>query len=420
MSILALGLNHKTAPLEIRERLAFTPGQVEPALQALKTIDGIDEATIVSTCNRTEIYCRHTELVRPQIGNWLRDYRDLDSSEFDPYLFAYSDKEAVRHLLRVSCGLDSLVLGEPQILGQLKSAFHMARSAGVVGNQLNRLFQHAFSVAKQIRTDTEIGSSPVSVAFAGVRLAQQIFGELGQYKALLIGAGDTIELVLRHLNSQGIGQVTIANRTLERAHSLAEPSGARAVHIAAVPDELVHADIVVTATASNLPILGKGMVERALKLRKHQPMLLLDIAVPRDIEPQVGELNDVFLYTVDDLANVIEASYASRKQAATQAERIIETQADNFMSWLRSLDTLTTLKAHRQQAERLRDQVIEEAMRMLNNQKNPEEVIAYVGHTLTNKLLHPSTTRIRQAGIQGEDTLVAAAKELFDLKDESA
>ena len=420
MPLFTLGLNHKTAPVDVRERVTFAPEKIGDALRELRGLQGVDEAAIVSTCNRTEIYCGIDADSANFVGHWLRDYHQLDAKAFDPYIFQYADKDAVKHLLRVSCGLDSLVLGEPQILGQIKTAFHAAGEAGALGHQLNRLFQHAFSVAKQVRTDTEIGHSPVSVAFAAVRLGQQIFGNLSAFKALLIGAGDTIELALRHLSAQGIGEITIANRTLERAQILGAPFNARGVHISQIPDELPKADIVISSTASNLPILGKGAVERALKIRKHRPMLMVDIAVPRDIEPQVGELDDVFLYTVDDMDTVIEESLASRREAAAVAEEIIDSQVDRFMAWLRSLDTITTLKAYRQQAERTRDQVIADALHMLEQDKTPQEVVEYLGRVLTNKLLHSPTQRIRQAGEEGQDDLVAAARELFALKDESA
>ncbi len=418
MSLLAVGLNHKTAPLEVRERVVFAPERLPTALQELSQVQGVNEATIVSTCNRTEIYCHTAERGEADIAAWLRAYHAMSASDVDPYLFSLTDHEAVRHLLRVSSGLDSLVLGEPQILGQIKSAYEIARNHGTIGSQLHRLFQYAFSVAKQVRTDTDIGANPVSVAFSAVALAKQIFGELGEASALLIGAGDTIELSLRHLQSQGIGSVTVANRTVARAQAIVTDTNARAVHLAALPEVLHEADIVISSTASQLPILGKGAVEQALRARKHRPMLFVDIAVPRDIEPQVGELEDVFLYTVDDLQTVIEENLASRREAATLAEEIIDGQVERFMIWRRSLDSVTTIREYLQQADALRVEVQERALALARQGKSPDEIIQFVGQTLLNKLLHSPTRRLRQAGEDGEQELLRAAQELFGLRDD--
>ena len=418
MSLLALGLNHKTAPLEVRERVVFAPERLPTALQELTQVHGVAEATIVSTCNRTEIYCDVIHSADSEIAAWLRAFHAMPASDVDPYLFSFTDHEAVRHLLRVSSGLDSLVLGEPQILGQIKSAYEVARSHGTIGAQLHRLFQHAFSVAKQVRTDTDIGANPVSVAFSAVALAKQIFGELHQARALLIGAGETIELCLRHLQAQGIGSVIVANRTLARAHALASDDSISAVTLAALPEVLGQADIVISSTASQLPILGKGALERALKERKHQPMLLVDIAVPRDIEPQVGELDDVFLYTVDDLQTVIEENLASRREAADLAEEIIDGQVERFMVWLRSLDSVTTIRDYRQLADAARLDVHNRALAMISQGKSTEEIVEFVGKTLLNKLLHTPTRRLRQAGEDGEQELLRAAQELFGLPDD--
>ncbi|MDH3713762.1 MAG: glutamyl-tRNA reductase [Gammaproteobacteria bacterium] len=418
MSLLALGLNHKTAPLEVRERVVFAPERLPTALQELSQVRGVSEATIVSTCNRTEIYCDAAHGANGEIASWLGAFHAMPASDVDPYLFSLADQEAVRHLLRVSSGLDSLVLGEPQILGQIKSAYEIARSNGTIGAQLHRLFQYAFSVAKQVRTDTEIGANPVSVAFSAVSLAKQIFGELDQTTALLIGAGETIELSLRHLQAQGLGAAIVANRTLTRAQALATSDNASAVTLAALPDVLGQADLIISSTASQLPILGKGAVERALKERKHRPMLLVDIAVPRDIEPQVSELDDIFLYTVDDLQTVIEENLASRREAATLAEEIIDGQVDRFMIWLRSLDSVGRIREYRQQAEALRVDVQSRALVMARQGKTTEEIVEFVGKTLLNKLLHTPTRRMRQAGEDGEQDLLRAAQELFGLPDD--
>ncbi|MGD8558940.1 MAG: glutamyl-tRNA reductase, partial [Gammaproteobacteria bacterium] len=301
MSILAFGINHKTAPVEIRERVAFEPGKICHALKDLVAQPAVNEAAIISTCNRTEVYCGLERNDLAMMVNWVRQYHQLGERDIQPYIYAHPDHDAVRHVLRVASGLDSMVLGEPQILGQMKDAYTAASEAGTLGSLLDRLFQYTFAVAKQVRTDTQIGASPVSVAFAAVSLSKQIFSDLNNHTALLIGAGETIELAARHLHESGIGRMIIANRTIERAHNLASEFNAYAISLPDIPGHLAEADIVISSTASPLPILGKGSVESALKIRKHRPMLMIDIAVPRDIESEVDSLDDVYLYTVDDM-----------------------------------------------------------------------------------------------------------------------
>ncbi|WP_455206065.1 glutamyl-tRNA reductase, partial [Kaarinaea lacus] len=306
MTILAFGINHKTAPVSIREQVAFEPTQITDALKDLVSHPHVEEAAIVSTCNRTELYCGLDQLDQKVITSWMSQYHHLSESDLVPYIYAHPDQYAVRHALRVASGLDSMVLGEPQILGQMKDAYSAASHAGTLGGLLDRLFQHTFSVAKQVRTDTAIGASPVSVAFAAVSLAKQIFSNFEQHTALLIGAGETIELAARHLHEIGIGRMIIANRTVERAQTLAQEFNAYAISLPQIPAHLAEADIVISSTASPLPILGKGSVESALKARKHRPILMVDIAVPRDIEAEVGDLSDIYLYTVDDLQEIIQ------------------------------------------------------------------------------------------------------------------
>ena len=340
MTLIAFGINHKTAPVDIREKVAFAPEKMEQALHECINKGEVSEAAIVSTCNRTELYFCLLEDdasnhdITPQLG-WFCQYHQLKIEDIEPYIYQHSNNDAVQHILRVASGLDSLVLGEPQILGQIKDAYNTANQAGTIGRQLNRLFQHTFSVAKQVRTDTAIGASPVSVAFAAVSLSKRIFADLSKHTALLIGAGETTELVARHLADQGLNKMIVANRTVERAKILASNFKAEAIALSDMPDRLVEADIIIASTASQLPILGKGAVERALKSRKHRPMFMVDIAVPRDIEPEVGDLDDVYLYTVDDLHEVIEEGRHSREEAAKQAEEIIENQVDHFMGWLK-------------------------------------------------------------------------------------
>ncbi|MES9846293.1 MAG: glutamyl-tRNA reductase [Candidatus Sedimenticola sp. PURPLELP] len=417
MALLTLGLNHKTAPIDIRERITFGPDIIVAALRSLSERPGVDEATILSTCNRTEIYCALNQGGRQEICQWLSDFHGVEPETVSPFLYDHEDRESVRHLLKVASGLDSMVLGEPQILGQVKSAFQTATDATTTGKLLGRLFQHTFSVAKQVRTDTAIGHSPVSVAFAAVSLARQIFSDLTDQTALLIGAGETIELAARHLHQNGIGRIIVANRTLERAHTLANQFNGYAIALTEIPSHLAEADIVISSTASPLPVLGKGTVESALKKRKHQPMFMVDIAVPRDIEAEVGNLNDVYLYTVDDLQEVIDENLRSRQEAAEQAQEIIDFHTEEFMGWVRSLDAVGMIQDYRRQAEIMRDEALERAMKQLANGKSAEETLQFLAHTITNKLLHTPSTQIRQAGFDGHIELLDAANTLFQIKD---
>ncbi|HEY5602423.1 MAG TPA: glutamyl-tRNA reductase [Gammaproteobacteria bacterium] len=417
MSLLALGINHKTAPVDIRERVAFEPSQITHALKDLVAQPAVNEAAIISTCNRTELYCglEHNDL--KLIINWMCDYHKLGERDIQPYIYAHPDHAAVRHVLRVASGLDSMVLGEPQILGQMKDAYSAAAQAGTLGGSLDRLFQHTFAVAKQVRTDTQIGASPVSVAFAAVSLAKQIFSDLSKHTALLIGAGETIELAARHLHESGIGRMIIANRTIERAHNLAAEFNAYAISLPDIPGHLAEADIVISSTASPLPILGKGSVESALKIRKHKPILMIDIAVPRDIESEVGDLNDVYLYTVDDMQEIIQEGLRSRQEAAEQAEEIIDTQVSHFMNWLQSLGAVSTICALRQKAETSRDAELEKALALLASGKPADEVLKLFAHRLTNKLIHTPSVQLKQAGYDGRNEIFDVVRAIFDIKD---
>jgi glutamyl-tRNA reductase len=416
MSIIALGINHKTAPVSIREKVSFSQDRLEEALRDLTTQTSVKEAAILSTCNRTELVC-HTET--PEDGaviiDWFRNYHKLKAEELEPFVYMHPEHQAVQHLLRVACGLDSLILGEPQILGQIKTAYRTAVQAGTMGTLLGKLFQYTFSVAKQIRSDTAIGSSPISVAFAAVSLAKQIFSNFEKHTALLIGAGETIELTARHLHENGIGRVIIANRTVEKAHALAQEFNGFAISLKEIPNHLAEADIVISSTASPLPILGKGAIERAMKIRKHAPMLMVDIAVPRDIEPEAAELEDIYLYTVDDLQEIIEEGLKTRKEAAKQAEEIIDTEVSHFMSWIRSLQAVDSIREFRENAELMRDQELEKAMRMIEKGLPAEEVLQRFARSLTNKLIHTPSAQMKQAGYDGRHEIVDAARVLFEL-----
>ncbi len=416
MGLIAVGINHKTAPVTIRERVSFAPERLTSALQDLTSSPIISEAAILSTCNRTELVCCADKLDSNVVIDWFEHYHKLQSDEVRPYIYVHPEQMAVRHVLRVASGLDSLVLGEPQILGQIKDAYAKARDAGTIGKLLGRLFQHTFSVAKQVRTDTAIGSSPVSVAFAAVSLAKQIFSNFEKQTALLIGAGETIELAARHLAASGIGRIIIANRTVEKAHTLAQEFSGYAIALNEIPAHLAEADIVISSTASPLPILGKGATESALKKRKHRPILMIDIAVPRDIETEVGELEDIYLYTVDDLQEIIDEGLKSRQEAAKQAEEIIDTQVAHFMGWVKSLDSIATIQQFRSQADAIRAAELERAIRRLNAGDAPEQVLQKLAHSLTNKFTHAPSSQMRQAGFDGRAELLDAARELFQLK----
>ncbi len=394
----------------------FPTEKLVSSLQELLNVPTVGEAAILSTCNRTELYCNLEKSNPEAVINWMAAYHQLNPDEFSQYLYSHSNAETIRHMFRVACGLDSMILGEPQILGQMKTAWQTANDAGTLGKHLGKLFQHTFSAAKKVRTDTAIGSSPVSVAFAAVRLAHQIFGDLSQQTALLIGAGETIELTARHLSEHGIGRIIIANRTYDKAHQLASQFNGYGLALSELPKHLPEADIIVSSTASQLPILGKGRIESALKARKHRPIFMVDLAVPRDIEPEVAQLNDVYLYTVDDLQNTVEENLNNRKEAAKQAEEIIDIQVEHFMGWLRSQGAITTICDFRESAEQLREETLTKALQSLKNGLSAEETLKLLAHTLTNKLIHTPSTQIRQAGINERHDLIAAARELFKLK----
>ncbi|TNC88047.1 MAG: glutamyl-tRNA reductase [Thalassolituus sp.] len=415
MSIWALGINHKTAPVAVRERVAFDPAGMPDVLKNLRALDCVSEVVVLSTCNRTEIYCTADDRCPDLIGHWLEQNQEIGRTDLEASLYSLENDDAVSHTMRVASGLDSLVLGEPQILGQMKSAFAVAQEAGTVGSELGRLFRQTFSIAKRVRTDTAIGQNPVSVAFAAVRMAQHIFADMKNSRALLIGAGETIELVARHLCQAGVEHLTLANRTLARAQTLAQEFHAEAVLLEDIPVVLPDADIVISSTASPLPILGKGMVEKALKKRRHKPIFMVDIAVPRDIEAEVGELSDVYLYSVDDLRDIIEENVRSREDAAQQAEELIEAGVEHYMRELKALDAVSTLTDVRSYVETLRDEQLEKALKQIQNGGDPEKVLRTFAHTFGNKMLHKPMTALRRAGAEGRREVLDWSRELFDL-----
>jgi len=415
MYLTVVGINHRTAPVEVRGQVAFPPEQLARALAELTALDGVHEAAIVSTCNRTEIYCTRDDASSDVIADWLSRFHQLDQESLQPHLYNYQEADAVRHILRVAAGLDSMILGEPQILGQMKDAYQQSLQANSIDTLVNRLFQHTFSVAKQVRTDTAIGASPVSVAFAAVSLARQIFGKLEEQTALLIGAGETIELTARHLHERNIGKIIIANRTVKRAHDLAAQFNGYGIGLDEITAHLEEADIVISSTGSSEPLITREQVQSALKKRKHRPVFMVDIAVPQDIASDVAELDDIYLYTVDDLKQVIDENLRSREEAALQAEEIIDGQVERFMAWVHSLDAVPTVRAYREYAESLGEAEIAKAGRQLENGTPPEEVIETLTRNLVRKLSHNPSVNLRNAAAGGETGLLEAVRKLFQL-----
>jgi glutamyl-tRNA reductase len=415
MHLITIGLNHETAPVAIQEQAVFGPEKLVPALQNLTARRDIDETAILSTCNRTEIYCRQQQPDGQAVVKWLCQFHALEPQQLQECLYHHPEEEAVKHAFRVASGLDSMVLGEPQILGQMKTAFATAHKAGTTGKILNRLFQNTFSVAKQVRTDTAIGASAVSIAYAAVDLAKKIFADLGTKTVLLIGAGETIELVARHLTNNGVRHIIVANRSVERAELLTSRISGEAIALSELPNRLAEADIIIASTASTLPILGKGAVESALKLRRHKPIFMVDLAVPRDIEAEVGGLADVFLYTVDDLKQIIEENISSRRDATDEAEKIIALETIRFMHWLRGLNAVPTIRSFRKNVDDLRNAALEQAYRQLAAGENPERIIEILAHNLSNKFAHAPSQALKQADNEGNSRLLTAARKLFML-----
>jgi glutamyl-tRNA reductase len=415
MPLFALGLNHHTAPLDIRERVSFQPEVLGGALHDLTRSRRVPEAAILSTCNRTELYFAAPEA--QYAADWLADFHQLPLMDLAPYLYTHPQREAVRQLFRVASGLDSMVLGEPQILGQVKEAARRAEEAGTLGSTLHKLFQNSFAVAKEVRSTTAIGANIVSMAAAAVHLAERIFERVADQRVLFIGAGEMIELCAAHFVGAKARQISIANRTEVRAQALAGRFSGEVVRLDQIGDVLPRHDVVVSCTASPLPIIGLGMAERAIKVRRHRPIVMVDLAVPRDIEPEVGALDDVFLYTVDDLAQVVDAGLESRQAAVVEAEGIIDQRVDGFLHWLQSRGAVPTIRALRSHAEELRALEAERAARMLARGENPAKVLEMLSHALTNKLMHGPTRYLNQS----EDDRLAEASRLirsvFNLND---
>ena len=412
---MAYGLNFRTAPLELREQVAFPTETLHQVLQDLcRDVSSINEAAILSTCNRTEIYCA-TDHEGDVISPWLAGYRGLNSADLHPCVYTHHNQDAAHHLMRVASGLDSQVLGEPQIMGQVKTAYEVAREAGSLGPVLNLLSQHTLNVAKRVRSDTDIGRNPISVAYAAVTMAKQIFADLSERGVLLLGAGETVELLARHLRQQNIGHMTIANRTLSHAQSLASQFDAQAIQLTNVAEQLHKFDIVIASTGSPLPVLGKGTVEAAIRQRKHQPMFMVDIAVPRDIEPEVAELRDAYLYTIDDLTEIIEENMSQRTNAAQSAEALVQTGALEYSRDVRMREGANLIQSFRAQANKTQTDEITRALKHLRSGEDPAKIIENLARNLTNKFMHTPTIAIRDASADGNPDLLETLRTLYQI-----
>lgn len=438
MQLLVIGVNHSTADIALRERLAFAPESLVERLQQLvvhlsESVQFPVEVAILSTCNRSDIILSHASLdstgsnsfgtdanrsstFQQSTLRWLADFSGVDIDQLESHAYAYYDESAVRYLVRVAAGLDSMVLGEPQIFGQIKSAYAVAKEAGTVGVELDPVFQHVFATAKKVRSNTAIGENPVSVAYAAVNLSRRIFADLSMASALLIGAGETIELVARHLRDAGAGTISVANRTLDRAHELASKLSVNAMLLSEVPERLAEFDIVISSTGSQLPVLGKGAVEQAIKIRKHNPMFMVDIAVPRDIEPQVSELPDVYLYSIDDLREVIDQNVRLREAEVDKADEIVNEGVQAFLHWRRSRGADDLVLAYRDSVQQLCEKEIDKAMQLLTAGNSADEVIHQLARSLTNKIMHKPSVEIRNAVAMQDQTMLEAASVLLGIE----
>ena len=414
MSVFALGLNHSTAPLDLRGRFAFAPEQLAPALKAFRDrLQRVSEVAIVSTCNRTEVYvAANRALVSPAV-DWLASVGGVAPHTLREHAYVLEGSAAARHAFRVASGLDSMVLGEPQILGQMKLAVREAQIAGTLGGSLHQMFQRSFAVAKEVRTSTEIGAHSISMAAAAVRLASQLFEDLQNTKVLFVGAGEMIELVATHFAARNPRAIAVANRTLERGEKLASRFNAEALRLADLPQRLADFDIVISCTASSLPIIGLGAVERALKSRKHRPMFMIDLAVPRDIEPEVARLSDVYLYTVDDLATLVQSAGEKRQAAVEQAEAIIETGVQSFVHWLDQRGSVPLIQALHTQADDWRRTEIARARKLLARGENVDAVLEALSRGLTQKMLHGTLAELHAADGEHRADLAQTVSRLF-------
>jgi glutamyl-tRNA reductase len=413
MSLVVLGINHRTAPVEVREKVVFEPSRIPDALRELASLPAIHESAILSTCNRTEIYCV-TESGTTGLGKWLENYHQLGTSIHD-CLYQHDDMRTVSHAFSVASGLDSMVLGEPQILGQLKDAYRLAQESGTAGPILNRLFQATFSVAKRVRTETKIGANAVSVASAAVATARTVFANFQNHTALMVGAGETIALAARHLHADGLRRMIVANRSIDRARELAAEFHAYAIGLEEIPTHLREADIVIASTASPNPIVTRSMTKDALRARKRRPIFMVDLAVPRDIDPEVAELEDIYLFTIDDLQGVIDENMEGRRQAARQAGELIAAEVERFALTMRTRDAAPTIRRLREEAESARRHTLEQAKRMLAQGRETDDVLEFLSSTLTNRLIHAPSQRLRDAAERGDVEIIETITNIYRL-----
>lgn len=426
MLVFIFGINHKTASVNVREKVAFSPDVISDSLVSLKNALQLDEVAIISTCNRMEVIFKcsqkmigsNVDEAHNQVAAWLAQHHQLDHTEIMTVAYCHSGEAAVSHIMKVACGLDSMVLGEPQILGQVKDAYGYANQAGTLGLYLNKLFQQTFSLAKQVRTETQIGESAVSVAYAAVTLAKRIFDDFSSINALFIGAGETIELAARHLSRQGVVHMKVANRTVERAQKLATEFGATAYGLSSLPELVEQADIIISSTASPVPIIGKGLMEEVVQRRKHRPIFLVDLAVPRDIESQVAELSDVYLYTIDDMQNVIQENLKLREEAANEAKDIIVLHGKKYFNWSKSLSSVVLLKEFRSQFEIVKGKELSRSLTKLKADEDPEKVFIEFANRLAQKFMHSPSKSIRQAGESNCERTLEILADAFELKPE--
>jgi len=413
MPLIALGISHHTAPVDVREKVAINSTGYADRIRELMNLEGIEEVVILGTCNRTEFYCLCAGEAENRILPWIHEFHEIPPGQLDEHFYRHAGEDAVRHLMRVASGLDSLVLGEPQILGQIKEAWHISHECGGAGKVLDRLFQHTFAAAKSIRSSSGIGAHPVSVAYTTVVLAKQIFGDLSKQNVVLVGAGEMIRLCGKHLHEHGIARIEIVNRSRQTAEELATELQAKATTLDRLHEVLPRADILISSTASPTYIISKGAVKTALRARRHRPMFLVDIAVPRDIEPEVKRLDDVYLFTIDDLQQVVDENMQQRHSAAEAATADVDVSVNAFMRWLYGIRAARSLKRIRSQSHMHESELIEKALKRLQAGQDPEQTLAQMANTLTNRILHEPTRRLREAAEEQNYDILKAADWIF-------
>ena len=414
MGLVTIGMNHKTAALDIREKLSVDKDESHQILKKLYSMPVIDEVFLLSTCNRTELYCEMDDMQYVNnISKWLLKQKGLSIKDFEDNIYSFSDSSVVRHALNVASGLDSMVIGEPQILGQFKNAFNEANNAGTIGKNLDRLFQYAFSTAKEVRTDTKIGANSLSIANVAVSLTDQFYDDLSEKNALLVGAGETIYIAAKNLRKKNIKNIFIANRTLENAEIIAKEVSGKVFSLKEIPEQLKYSDIIISAVSGNIPLIGKGAIETSLKHRKHKPIYIVDLGVPRNIESEVKDLPDIFLYTLDNMQDLIKKNYKTRKEAAIDAQHIINTKVEEYMKWRKSQSAFSIIKLYREDCEDIRKDCLEKSLNQLKLGKDPIDVIDQLSVNLTSKLSHKPTLALNKAGQTNNRKLINLVCDIF-------